>query len=292
MVKNKSKKYKRKIFSSYLTSTISITLVLFLIGVLSLVLINAGQLSDYVREKIGFTLILHDGAKEVEIIRLQKLLNSTDFVKTTRYVDKETAAKELQEELGEDFTGFLGFNPLFSSIDVKLFAEYTQPDSLVILEKNLLEYPEVKEVHFQRNFVTLINENVRKISLFILVFSGLLALIFLALINNTIRISIYSQRFILNAMQLVGATRPFIRRPFVQRSIVFGIYGAIMAFVLIVVLVYTYQKELTGILSLNNLSAMAFVFCIILGIGISISWLSTFLAVNKFLKMKFDELFY
>ena len=259
---------------------------------MGLILINAGRLSDYVREKIGFTLILHEGLKEVETIRLQKLLNSTDYVKETRYVDKETAARELQAELGEDFTGFLGFNPLFSSIDVKLFADYTHPDSMAVLEKRLLEFPEVKEVFYQKNLVSLINENVRKISLFLLIFSGLLTLIFFALINNTIRISIYSQRFIINTMLLVGATRPFIRRPYILKSISLGIYSAFFSFILIVALVYAYQRELTGVLSLNDLTVLGLVFLLIAGVGIFISWASTHLAVNKFLKMKFEELFY
>jgi len=292
MARNKPERYRRKIFSSYLTSAVSITLILFLVGIMGLILINAGRLSDYVREKIGFTLILHEGLKEVETIRLQKLLNSTDYVKETRYVDKETAARELQAELGEDFTGFLGFNPLFSSIDVKLFADYTHPDSMAVLEKRLLEFPEVKEVFYQKNLVSLINENVRKISLFLLIFSGLLTLIFFALINNTIRISIYSQRFIINTMLLVGATRPFIRRPYILKSISLGIYSAFFSFILIVALVYAYQRELTGVLSLNDLTVLGLVFLLIAGVGIFISWASTHLAVNKFLKMKFEELFY
>ncbi|VAW19984.1 Cell division protein FtsX [hydrothermal vent metagenome] len=292
MARQKPRKLKKRIVTSYLTSTISITLVLFLLGILTLVLINAGRLSNYVKEKIGFTLVLHDNIKEVEIIRLQKILNTTEFVKSTRYVDKEAAARELQEELGEDFTGFLGFNPLFSSIDIKLYARYTHPDSLVILEKNLMEYPQVKEVYYQRNLVTVINENVRKISLFLLVFSGMLALIFIALINNTIRISIYSQRFVINTMQLVGATRMFIRRPFVNRSLFYGALGAIIAFVLIGSMVFSYKQELKGIISPEDVRMMGAVFIVILGLGLIISWVSTFLAVNKFLKMKFDELFY
>jgi len=292
MAKYSSKKNKRRVFSSYVTSTISITMVLFLIGILGLVIINTKHLSDYVRERIGFTLVLHEGIKEVEIIRLQKLLNSTNYVKTTRYVDKETASLELQEELGEDFTGFLGYNPLFSSIDVKLFANYTQADSLSILEKRFLDYPQIKEVYYQRNLVTLINDNVKKIGLFLIFFSGLLALIFFALINNTIRISIYSQRFLINTMQLVGASRGFIRKPFVRKSVILGIFGALLAYILIISMVYTYQKELAGLISVNNLPVMGVVFIIVLLSGILMCWISTFFAVNKFLRLKFDELFY
>jgi cell division transport system permease protein len=265
---------------------------LFLIGVMGLVLINAGHLSDYVREKIGFTLVLKEEVKEVEILKLQKLLNSARYVKSTRYVDKETAAKELQQDLGENFTDFIGYNPLSSSIDVKLFAGYTNADSLSVIEKKILEFPEVKEVYCQKNLATLINENVRKISLFLFLFSALTALIFFALINNTIRILIYSQRFTINTMQMVGASRKFIRKPFVRKSVFIGIYGALLAFAAIVLLVYSYQSELNNMLGLDDIQTLGIVFVVIFATGITISWLSTFFAVNRFLKLKFDELFY
>ena len=292
MGKPRPKKLKRRIATSYFTSTISITLILFLLGFLALVLINAGRLSNYVKEKIGFTLVLHESVKEVEIARLQKILNATEFIKSTRYVDKETAAQELQEELGEDFMGFLGFNPLFSSIDVKLFAGYTHQDSLSIIENKLLEYPQIKELYYQRNLVSVINDNVQKISLFLLIFSGLMAFIFIALINNTIRISIYSHRFLINTMQLVGATRAFIRKPFVQKSMYFGFLGSLIAFALLTGLLLLYKNELLGVLNVYDLKMMGMVFLFILLFGQLISWVSTRLAVNKFLKMKFDELFY
>ncbi len=292
MGKPKPKKLKGRIATSYFTSTISITMILFLLGFLALVLINAGRLSNYVKEKIGFTLVLHDNVKEVEIARLQKILNATDFVKSTRYVDKETAAQELQEELGEDFMGFLGFNPLFSSIDVKLYATYTHQDSLTIIENKLLEYPQIKELYYQRNLVSVINDNVQKISLFLLVFSGLMAFIFIALINNTIRISIYSHRFLINTMQLVGATRAFIRKPFVQKSMYFGFLGSVIAFALLAGLLFLYKNELLGVLNVFDVKMMGMVFLFVVFLGQVISWASTRLAVNKFLKMKFDELFY
>ncbi len=292
MAKHSRKPNKRKIFSSYLTSAVSVIMVLFLIGLLALILINTRHLTDYVREKIGFTLVLHEGLKEVEITHLQKLLNSASYVKSTRYVDKETAEKELQEELGEDFSGFLGFNPLFASIDVKLYARYTHSDSLAVLETKFLEFPQIREVYYQRNLVTLINKNLRKISLFLLFFSSLLMLVFFALINNTIRISIYSQRFIIHTMQLVGATRSYIRKPFILKSVAMGIVGAGIAYLLIFSLLYTYQKELSGLISLTSFPVMSAVFLIIMLSGILITWASTYFAVNKFLRLKFDELFY
>ena len=288
----KPKKLKKRVARSWLTSAISISMVLLMLGTLGLILINAGRLSDYVREQIGFTLVLSDDMKEIEIMRLQKVLNATDYVKTTRYVDKEEAAKQLSEDLGEDFAGFLGYNPLFSSIDVKLVAEYTNNDSLLVIEKEFLEYPEVKEVYYQKDLVSVINENVNKISIILLVVSALLAFIFVALINNTIRISIYADRFTINTMQLVGATRSFIRRPFLMRGTFLGIYGGLIANIILLSAVFAYKKELSGVVNADDLTMVGSVFLLVIALGILISYLATFFAVNKFLRMKFDELFY
>lgn len=259
---------------------------------LGLIIINATKLSEYVREKIGFTLVLHENIKEVEIERLQKILNAGDIVKSTRYINKETAAKELTENLGEDFTGFLGYNPLFASLEVKLYARYTQPDSLLILEKEFLEYPQVKEVYYQKNLVSVINKNVGRISIVLLIISGFLTFIFVALINNTIRISVYSQRFKINTMQMVGASDSFIRKPFLHQSLFLGIYGALIANITLLLGIYSYKKELTGIISAADISTLSAVFTLVLIFGIIISVLSTYFAVNKLLKLKFDELFY
>lgn len=292
MKDSKPKRLKKRIFNSWITSLISITLVLVMIGMLGLIIVNAGQLSEYVREKIGFTLVFNDNVKKVEIDRLQKTLNAGDYVKSTRYIDKETAAKELTKDLGEDFTGFLGYNPLFASLEIKLYAKYTNPDSLLILEKKFLEYSQIKEVYYQRNLVTIINQNVQQISLILLIISGLLTFIFIALINNTIRISVYSQRFTINTMQMVGADYAYIRKPFLQQSIFMGIYGALIANTFLLFGIYSYKQELLRIISISDIAALGIVFILVLVIGIVITFLSTYFAVNKFLKMKFDELFY
>ena len=285
-------KFKKRIFRSYLTSTISISMILFLIGVLGIVMLNAERLAKYVRENIGFTLVLNEGVQESEIADLQKSLKATIFVKSVEYIDKETAAKRLKEELGEDFTGFLGYNPLLSSIDVKLLADYANPEKLVLLEKRFMDFPQVKEVLFQRDMVNIINENVKKIGIVLIFFSGLLLFIFSALINNTIRISIYSQRFIINTMLLVGATDRFIRKPFIRRSISYGVIGALAANLLLFILMFTYAQELKGIVDMDDFKIFGMVFVSVMLLGIMISWSSTHLAVNKFLRLKFDELFY
>jgi cell division transport system permease protein len=286
------KRLKKRVFRSWLTSAISISMVLLMLGTLAFLLINAEKLSNYVREKIGFTLVLQDDLKEVDIIRLQKLLNSSDFVKTTEYVNKEEAANQLAEELGEDFSGFLGYNPLFSSVNVKLVASFTNNDSLAVIEKEFLEYPEVKEVYYQKDLVAVINQNVNKISIILLVVSALLTFIFVTLINNTIRVSIYSERFTINTMQLVGATRSFIRKPFTLRGIYLGIYGAVIANLILLSALFAYQIELSGVIDSEDLKVFGSVFLLVIAMGVLISYLSTLLAVNKFLRMKFDELFY
>jgi cell division transport system permease protein len=263
-----------------------------MVGMLGLIVINATKLTEYIREKIGFTLVLTDNVKEIEIDRLQKILNAGDFVKSVRYIDKETAAKELTADLGEDFTGFLGFNPLFASLEVKLFAKYIQPDSLLILERQFMHYPQVKGVYYQKNLVNAINKNVGKLSLFLIIVGGLLTFIFVALINNTIRISVYSQRFTINTMQMVGATNAFIRKPFLQQSIFLGIYGAVVANILLFIAIHSLKKEIPIFSTANDIVTLGFVFLLVLMLGIFISATSTYVAVNKFLRLKFDELFY
>jgi len=292
MKETKPKKLKKRIFASWITSLVSITLILTMLGMLGVILVNGTQLSDYVREKIGFTLVLRENIKPTDIKKLQGELNASKAVKSTRYIDKETASKELTEQLGDDFTGFLGFNPLFESIEVKLYASYTQADSLRLLEKNFLNYPFVKEVYYQKDLVQVINENIKKITLFVLIISGLLTFIFIVLINNTIRISVYSQRFTINTMQMVGANNWFIRRPFLRKSMFMGIYGAFIANIIIATGIYSYRNILESSSSTNIIYTSGIVFLFVFVLGLLFSLLSTYFAVNKFLKMKFDEMFY
>lgn len=263
-----------------------------MLGLLGIILVNGRQLSDYVREKIGFTLILSDNIKPAEVKQLQEKLDKSNYVKSTRYIDKETASKELTAQLGEDFTGFLGYNPLFESIEVKLFANYTSADSVRFLEKRFLAYPQVKEVYYQRDLVEVINENIKKITFFVLIISALLTFIFIALINNTIRISVYSQRFTINTMQMVGASNSFIRKPFLKQSLLMGFYGSIIANIIISLGIYLYRNELRELMSSDVIYLTGIVFAGVFILGLLFSHLSTYFAVNKFLRMKFDEMFY
>jgi cell division transport system permease protein len=291
MASHKDKSSVRRLRTSYFTTVISISLVLFMLGLLGMIILNANKLSDHVKENISIAIILKDNAKEVEVIQLRKMLDASKFVKSTEYITKEEAAISLQKELGEDFVSFLGFNPLLSSLDVHLQANYANNDSIAWIEKDLLANPRVKEVFYQKSLVDLVNENLKKISLVIVCFSSLLLIIAVALINNTIRLSIYSKRFIIKTMQLVGATRGFIRRPFVLAGIMQGIYGALISIALLSGVIYLTQKEVPELIELQDVQLFASIFGSVLLIGILISWICTSFAVTKFLKLKTEDLY-
>jgi cell division transport system permease protein len=283
---------KSKLRSSYLTVVVSLSLVLFLLGVLGFVLINARELADYFRESLSFAIMLDDNAKEADIRMLQKDLDAKQYVKSTEYVSKEEAAVKMKEDLGNDFVSFIGENPLPPSIDVYLYAAYTSPDSAAKIEKYVLEYPFVKEVYYQKSLLYLINENVRKISLFLLVISSFLFLISLTLINNTIRLSIYSHRFLIRTMQLVGATRAFIRRPFLMRSAFHGLVASLIAMSLLMGLLYLMEKEFFLMFSTGSTELLIFLGVSIMVTGILISMISTFFSVNRYLSISEDKLYY
>lgn len=289
---NGNEKYtRRKAQSSYFSTIISISLVLFMLGTLGLIVMHAKKLSDYVKENIGFSVILKENVKEVDIVQLQKTLDATNYVKSTEYITKEEAAESLKNDLGEDFISFLGYNPLLASIEVRLKADYANNDSIAWIERDLLSNTKVKEVIYQKSLISMVNENIKKISLVILGFSALLLLISIALINNTIRLSIYSKRFLIKSMQLVGATKGFIRRPFVIKGIMQGIYAGIIAVGLLVGILYLAQREIPELLFLQDEQLIAILFGFVILLGILISWLSTFLAVRKYLRLKTDDLY-
>ena len=283
---------KTKLRSSYLTLVVSVSLVLFLLGVLGLVLINAKELSDYFRESLSFSVMLNDEAKEADIRMLQKDLDGKVYVKSTEYVSKEEAAAKMKEELGEDFINFLGENPLPPSIDVYLYANYTSPDSVAKIEKYILEYPFVKEVYYQESLLFLINENVRKISFFLVVISSFLFLIALTIINNTIRLSVYSKRFLIRTMQIVGATRAFIRRPFLVQSAFHGLMAALLAMGLLMGLLYLIEKEFLMMFTFESTNLLILLGISLIITGVLINIISTFFSVNRYLSISEDKLYY
>jgi cell division transport system permease protein len=282
---------KAKLGGSYLTLVISVSLVLFLLGILGLVIINAKELSDYFRESLTFSVILDEDAREADIRMLQKDLDAKPSVKSTEYISKDEAAAKMKEDMGEDFISFLGDNPLPPSIDVYLFAGYTNRDSVVKFEKYILEYPFVKEVWYEDSLLFLINENVRKISLFLLIISLFLFLIAVTIINNTIRLAIYSKRFLIRTMQLVGATRAFIRKPFLIRSVYHGVLAALTAMLLLMGLLYLIEKEFLMLFSFESTRLLAALGILLIIAGILINLVSTYLSVNRYLDISEDKLY-
>ena len=292
MPKKETKIYTRRVRGSYFTSIISISLVLLLIGIVGLLLVNGRNISNQVRENIGFNVILKENLKEADIYQLQKILDAKAYVRSTEYITREEAALETEQMLGEDFIKFLGYNPLPPSIRVRLVAPYANPDSVMLIEQDLLHYDSIEEVYYRKSLLYAINENIKQISFIILAFSVLLMVISVTLINNTIRLSIYSKRFIINTMQLVGATRGFIRRPFLFRSAATGFTGSLIALGILSVLIYFMQEEFEGIISFRDYDLLALVALAVILIGIIISWISTFFAVNKYLRLETDKLYY
>ncbi len=290
MAEKRSTKWRLR--SSYLSSIISNALVLFMLGILMLLIFNAQRLSTYVKENIGFSVILHDDVREVEANFLRKTLDASPYVRLTEYVTKEEAARELQQELGEDFIGFLGYNPLSSSIEVRLKADYANPDSIRIIEDELMAHRPVKEVFYQKSLVNLINENVQKISAIILLFSGLMLFVAIVLINNTIRLSVYSKRFLINTMKLVGATWAFIRKPFLVKGMLHGFYASLLSLAMLAGVIYLVQHEFYDVINFGQIGLLTAIAGLTILSGVVINLVSTSLAVGKYLRLKADELYY
>lgn len=291
MSKKENRTYSRRIRSSTLTSIISISLVLLLLGLVGLLLVNGRNIRKQVMESIGFNVILKENIKEADIYQLQKILDARKYILSTEYITKEEAALETEQMLGEDFIHFLGYNPLPPSIRVRLHQPWANPDSVMIIEQDLLQYDSIEEVYYKKSLLYAINENIRQLSLIILGFSVLLTLISVTLINNTIRLSIYSKRFIINTMQLVGATRGFIRKPFIFRGAASGFSASLISLTILFGLVYLLQEEFEGVISLKDYDLLAILALGVITIGMLINIVSTFFAVNKYLNIKTDKLY-
>lgn len=277
--------------SSSISTVVGISLVLFMLGTLSFVLINANKLSDHVKRSFRIQVFINDEVNDAEIVKFQKMLDVEDFVANTDYISKEEAVKMMEEEIGEDFVEFLGFNPLQASIDLHLEPDYAHPDSLEWIEKTIYANPRVKEVVYQPDLIELVNKNIRRISMVVLGFSILLLIIAIALINNTIRLAVFSKRFIIRSMQLVGATRGFIMRPFVWQGITHGLWAAVIALLLIGGVLYFAKSEIPELMSIQDLSSFIELFGLVVLLGILISVISTIFAVNKYLNTDLDKLY-
>ena len=291
MRNKKNKSLNKKIVSSSVSVIISLSLVLFVVGLLSLVLINAQKLSNYIKENIGFSIMIKEDVKEIEVIEFNKILDAEDFTKSTRFISKEQATKELEKDLGEDFVNFLGYNPIMALIDVKLNSSYANNDSLQNISTRLEKSDVVYEVFYQKNLIKKLNINVGKISFFLICISLILFFIAFALINNTIRLSVYSKRFIIRTMRLVGAENSFIQKPFLITGVYQGLYSAIFAIFMLIGSIQLIQTETASILNINDLQIIGLVFIVLFCSGILISGTSTFFAVRKFIYLNEGELY-
>lgn len=286
-------KIRRRSGGSNLTIVISISLVLVMLGILSVLILKAKMVADYVKENINITVFLDENSKDVDVLALQKSIDAEPYRRSTVYVSREEAAKKLTEDLGEDFIKTLGYNPLQPSIEIYLNADYANNDSIAWIEQQLREDSRIRDVMYQKDMIAAMNERMGSISLIILIFSGALLVVAVGLIFNTIRLSIYAQRFLIRTMNLVGATQSFIRRPFVWKGIRNGILGALIAIVItvgIVLLLDRYFHDLK-LIQVADVETLGILCALQIILGILITWLSTALAVRKFLRQSTDALY-
>ena len=281
-----------KIKTSSVTVIMSLSLVLFLLALVGWVFINAKLIVNHVKENVGFQVYLKEDAPQPEIDKLKKTIDAAAYIKSATYKSKEEAAEEMKQKTGDDFVTFLGFNPLPSSINANIKAEYANPDSLAWIEKEIASEKIVREVVYQKVLVENINKNTQKISAIILFFSALLIIIAVALINNTIRLSIYSKRFLLKTMYLVGATQSFIRKPFIIKGIVNGVIAGIVADILVVIFIIASNKFIPELLVVQNPNYLLILFLVTIFLGILISGLSSALSVRKYLRLKSEDLYF
>lgn len=282
---------KKRVTGSYFVSTLSIALVLVVVGILAFILLNARQVSDHVKQNIGFSIIVKDNVNDAEIKKMQKILDTKPFVSSSVFISKEEAAREFKKELGEDFEEVLGYNPLLPSVEIKLNPIYANNDSLAVIERNLLANEVVQEVSYQKSMVHMINENVRRISIILLIAGAALMLISFTLIRNTIHLAVYSQRFLIKTMQLVGAKPFFICKPFIQNSVWFGFFGSMFANLILLAAIYFLQKEVGGVVDLMNKELIIVMVVFVMVCGILLSLLSSWLSVTRYLNKDMNELY-
>lgn len=283
---------KRRLISSYFSVVISISLVLFLLGLLGLLVLNTKKVADHFKEKIALTIYLKDTAKDVEIKQLEKTLALAEYTKSTTFISKDKAAEEHSKDIGENFMDFLGYNPLQNSIDVYLKADFVDQAKIEEINASIIKKGFVDEVIYDKPLISLLNDNIKRISFWVLLISGIFTFIAVLLINSSIRLSVYSKRFIIKTMQMVGATKKFIRKPFIWRSVRLGMIGAIVALIGVGIVLYYLNKTFPELALLDDEILFIILFAGIFGIGVLITWISTFFATQRFLNLRADELYY
>jgi cell division transport system permease protein len=292
MSKSFERYQRRKLISSYFSVILSIALVLFLLGVLGLLVLNTKKLADHFKEEITVSVFLKDSAKEVEIGELQKSLVLSEYTKSAVFVSKEEAAEEHSAEIGEDFLEFLGYNPLKNSIDINLNADFVNTAQVDSIAQSIASQSFVEEVSFDRPTLDLLTRNVKRLGLGILIASALFTLIAVLLINSSIRLSIYSKRFIIKTMQMVGATKSFIRKPFIWTNIKLGMIGAVLALLGLAGMLFYLNQNFPQLGLLQDIVQLGMVFAGVFVAGVLISLASTYFATQRFLNLRTDDLYY
>lgn len=277
--------------SSYFVSTISISLVLIVVGMLVFILLNARVVSDHVRRNIGFAVIVKDNTNEAEIKRVQKILDTRPFVYSSTYITKEQAAKSFKKEMGEDFEAILGGNPLLPSIEIRLNPEYANNDSLAVIEKGLARFDIIQEVYYQKSMIESINENIHRITLLFLIVGAVLVLISFTLIRNTIYLSVYSQRLLIKTMQLVGATPFFICKPFVYGSMWRGFFGALIANLILLGAIFFAQENISKVINIMHMDVIVIMVGFVMLSGVLLSFFSAWLSVRMYLNKDLNEIY-
>jgi cell division transport system permease protein len=267
-------------------------MVLLMLGSMSFIYVNSQRLTKYIKENIGITVILNDNVKAVDVLQFQKNLDANPVTKMTTYVSKEEAASALTKELGEDFMQFLGHNPLSNTIDIFMNSAYAESVTIEALGQKALKNEIVKEVKYQKDLIEAINQNMNKLNLILICFCALLLIVSITLINNTIRLTVYSKRFIIRTMKLVGATNSFIRKPFVMTGLRQGVIAGLIGVLLMMLVLFAVQKEMPELLQLQDIQTVIIIFSLLFVFGILISTFVTHFSVNKYLKIKEEKLYH
>lgn len=282
----------RRLVNSYLSSVISISLVLLLVGIASLLLVNARSVSDYFKENMQVSVMMKQNVSEDSARDFQKKLDRMRFIRSSEYISKEQGEREMAELLGDDFLSVFETSPIPVSIEVTLNADYVSADSLEMVKSEISRSPLVDEVVYQRSLVDTLNANLSRISLIIGIFIVLLLFISFVLINNTVRLNVYARRFTVHTMRLVGATKSFIRGPFLVQSVFQGLFSAFIAIIVLVAILFVIRKEFLQLFSVFRLELLLLVMGIVLASGVLICFVSTWLVVGKLVSLKKDELYY
>jgi len=292
-MKKENSTTKRRLRGSYLISLMSIMLVLFVIGLFSSLVLFANKISEYIKENVGFEIVMKKGVKEKDIIDFQHILDKKEYVKSTEYISQEEATRRLTEDLGEDILEWLGDveNPLLPSIDVRFNSEYANNDSIAKIEQWVLKHKNVKEVYVQKSLIHSIDKNINQIAAVLLIIGLVLLIMAITLISHTVRLSVYSKRFVVRSMQLVGATEGFIIKPFMKYFVIQGLIGAVLSLILLTFFLATMFKNVPELALLMNFGNVAVIYIFVLILGVVLTTLSTYFALRKYLRADIDDLY-